>query len=142
MRATISHTLSARFVEINEPSVAEFEHQGVSVRIGARVRESHSFAIIVCSGSAEVPSAANEPQDAGDYFPFVSREGRLFDHESGARRAWIMIEPVLRDVGAVLRWRFGMFGDDPLWTSTDVVIEVDGEAIELSPMPAMAMGDD
>jgi len=134
VRATIRHTLSARFVEIDEPAVEEFERDGVLIRVDARVRESHSFATIICSGSIEIDRAAALP-DTGEYVPFLSRDGHFAQHEREARHAWSRIEPVLQHVGAVMRWRFGMFGDDPLWTSSDVVLEAHGEVVELTPMP-------
>jgi hypothetical protein len=34
-RVSVRHTLSARFVEIDDPSVEEFEHHGVAVRADA-----------------------------------------------------------------------------------------------------------
>ena len=49
---------------------------------------------------------------------------------------------MLTDVGAVLRWRFGMFGDDPLWISTEMVLEVDGHVVDLAPLPQAVFGDD
>jgi hypothetical protein len=142
VRATIRHILSARFVEIDKPSVEEFEHGVVFVRIDARVRESDSFATLVCSGSVEIDHADVEVRDTGQYLPFLSRHGQPDEHESDARKAWFKVEPVLNDVGAVLRWRFGMFGDDALWSSTEVVLEVHGEVVELIPMPSMVMGDE
>jgi hypothetical protein len=141
VRATITHTVSARFVEIDEPIVAEFERSGVLIRINASVRESHSFATVVCSGRAEIVGLADKPADGDDCPPFLSRDGGLARPDD-VRPAWFTIEPILRQVGAVLRWRFGMFGDDPLWTSTAIVIEVDGHPIELTPIPQAAMGDD
>lgn len=138
---TIRHTLSARFVEIDGASVEEFEHHGVAIRVDARVRESHSFATIVCTGSVEIDDAA-DLVDNGGYLPIFVRDGRSEESLPLVRRAWSQVEPVVQEVGAVLRWRFGMFGDDPLWTSTQVIVETHGEVIELEPMPEMMMGDD
>jgi hypothetical protein len=142
LRATVTHTLSARFVDIHQPSVAEFDRDGVSVRVDARVRETHSFATIVCSGAADITGAASESLLL-DAFPIIlSKEGDPLAHQAEVQLAWSVIEPVLRQVGAVLRWRFGIFGDDRLWNSTNVVIEIDGRVIELAPIPQAAMGDD
>jgi hypothetical protein len=35
-----------------------------------------------------------------------------------------------------------MFGDNPLWTSTEVIVETQGDLMELMPMPEVHMGDD
>lgn len=141
MKATIRHTLSARFVEIDDPAVEEFERDGVLIRVDARVRESQSFATIVCSGSIEI-DRADALQGPGEYVPFLSSDRRLDEHEREVRHAWSRVEPILQHVGAVLRWRFGMFGDDPLWTSTEVALEINGGVVELTPMPSAVMGDD
>ncbi len=140
-RTTIRHTLSTRFVEIDQPATEEFECGGVIVRVDARVRESTSFATIVCSGTVE-REAADASMDPGQYLPFLSSDGLPSAHTNEVHSAWSRIEPVLQHVGAVLRWRFGMFGDDPLWTSTDIVLQVNGEVDELTPIPQAAMGDD
>jgi hypothetical protein len=85
---------SAWFVEIDQPDVEEFERDGVLVRVDARVRESHSFAI-VCSGSVEI-DRVDALLDTGEYLAFQSSDGRLDEHEREVRHAWSRIEPVLQ----------------------------------------------
>jgi hypothetical protein len=141
-RATITHTLSIRFVEIAVPAIEEFEHDGVRVRIAAGVPEGRSFATVVCHGTVELgESTVSVSGSVGD-MRFIARSGPFGEHDTVAARAWERIEPVLTEVGAVLRWRFGMFGDDPLWTSTEMSLELDGHVVELEPMPKAVFGDD
>ena len=67
MKATITHTLSTRFVEIAEASVEESEHRGVRVRIEAGVADGNSFATVVCRGTVELNEPTVSASDAVGY---------------------------------------------------------------------------
>lgn len=143
MRVEVGHTLNARFVEIAQPCVEEFQHSGVLVRVETTMLRGRSFATVACSGSIEDPSAVADATHTSAYFPFVAMDGRLHQEEARIRRAWFAIEPVLHLVGTALRWRFGLFGDDPVFASTHITVELhDGNVVELTPMPSAVMGDD
>lgn len=141
-QATIIHTLSTRFVEIAVPTVEEFGHGEVRVRIAAGVSEGNSFATVECQGAVELAELTDSASEIVGDMPFMARDASFGKYDAVAARAWARIEPVLTEVGAVLRWRFGMFGDDPLWTSTKMFLELDGHAVELAPMPKAVFGDD
>jgi len=135
------HTLNTRFVEIDEPAIEKFERHGVEVTVDARVRESQSFATVICQGSIEIDPDA-EPQGAPGRLLFLPRDGGPDAHQREVIYTWFRVEPVLESVGGVLRWRFGMFGDDPVWTSTDLTLQSDGEVFEFASMPQATFGDD
>jgi hypothetical protein len=141
VRGTVMHTLNTRFVEIGEPAIEQFERHGVEVTVEARVREHQSFATIACHGSIEI-DPDEEPQVAPYPLRFLPHDGRPDTHRQEVIHTWSRVEPVLESVGGVLRWRFGMFGDDPLWTSTELILQSEGEVFEFAPMPQAVFGDD
>jgi hypothetical protein len=141
IRGTISHTLNTRAVEMAVPAVEEFELDGVRVRIQARVPEGRSFATVACSGTAELDTSRAGTATPVGGMPFVSRDAPFGEHGAAGARAWERIEPVLIEVGTVLRWRYGIFGDDALWTSTEMLLELNGRVVEFEPMPRTAFGD-
>ena len=53
VRGMVRHTLNARFVEIGEPAIEQFERHGVAVTVDARVREFQSSR----------PSSVTEPSN-------------------------------------------------------------------------------
>lgn len=137
----MTHTLSARFVEIEQPTVEAFECHGIAVTVDARIPQSKSFVSIVCTGSIEI-DPGDELTDTVDEPRFVSLENPSDTDRPEVSQIWSRIEPVLQTVGSVLRWRFGMFGDDPLWTTTELILESDRDVAEFAPMPQAAFGDD
>jgi len=97
----------------------------------------------VCSGAVDdpVPSAAVESSLAHQLL--VAADGRPLAEQKKIRTAWFYIETVLQRVGKTLRWRFGVFGDDSVFSSTrlDVALSDGAEVLELTPMPSAGMGD-
>ena len=143
MRVKVSHTLSARFVEIAKPSVEEFRDRGVLVRIEARVPGGHTFATVVCSGAVDDPSPPDQVESWSADLILVATDGRPLAEQEEIRSAWLTIETVLQRVGKTLRWRFGLFGDDSVFSSTHLDVDLrDGAVLELTPMRSAVMGDD
>jgi hypothetical protein len=143
MKVTVTHTLNARFVEIASPSLEEFRDGEVFVRIETSVPDGRSFATVVCAGTADHPGPSNEAESLLAPHLLVDATEQPLAEQKEIRSAWFMIERVLQRVGKTLRWRFGIFGDDSVFSSTRLDVDLgDGAVLELTPMASAVMGDD
>jgi hypothetical protein len=144
LTVAVNHTLSARFVEISAPVAEEFVHVDVRVRIEAHVEQGKAFATLTCNGTPESPAVAGSSSSRPSaWFPFMLFDPRVRNFEQVIRDAWDRVEPVLLHVGTVLRWRFGLFGDDMPFARTEIVVQLpDGDSVCIEPMPTTVMGDD
>ena len=143
MKVTVTHTLNARFVEIASPSLQEFRDGEVFVRIETSVPDRRSFATVVCAGTADHPGPSNEAESLLAPHLLVDANEQPLAEQKEIRSAWFMIERVLQRVGKTLRWRFGIFGDNSVFSSTRLDVDLgDGAVLELTPMASAVMGDD
>src|SRR6266516_3032725 len=58
VEVTVTHTLSAHFVEVAAPSTMQFDHGGVSVRVAAAINPDAAFATITCAGMSNMADDA------------------------------------------------------------------------------------
>lgn len=140
----MTHALSARFVEIAEPSLEEFRDGGVLVRIEARVPDGGSFATVVCSGAVDDPAPSAEVETWMAYQLLVATAGLPIAQQRQIHEGWLIVETVLQRVGKALRWRFSLVGDDTVFSSTQLDVDLhDGAALTLTPLLRSAVaGDD
>lgn len=146
MRVTVTHTLNAHFVEIAAPSTAKFEHEGVAVTVTTAIRPDGAFGTITCTGAVDIDEV--ELPDSGGWTASSSGLFMLPDHQdqrytTTIAAAHLKVEATLSQVGAVLRWRFGLSGYDAVFKDTAVEAKLaDGRPLDLHLLPQMAMGDD
>jgi hypothetical protein len=148
MRVTVTHILNAHFVEVANPSTAQFEHEGVSVTVTAVTKPDGAFATITCAGAADVDDEI-EPSDGNGLTGLSPASLCLLPGKDDQRYATAVAaghrkaEGVLNQVGAVLRWRFGLSGHDAVFKDTAVKAQLaDGQPLDLYLVPQVTMGDE
>jgi hypothetical protein len=148
VEVTVTHTLSAHFVEVAVPSTVHFEHDGVSVRVAAAINPDAAFATITCAGTSDIADGA-QLSDAGGAIGVLSDALIMLPdphdqhYAPAVAAACHRIEDVLRYVASVLRWRFGVHGHDAVFKDTVVTaLLADGRPLGLQLVPRAAMGDD
>jgi hypothetical protein len=148
VEVTVTHTLNAHFVEVDAPSAVQFEQDAVSVTVTSAVKPDGVFASITCAGSTEVvderelhdAGSGNEISSAG---LFVLPDQRDQRYGAAVMFGFRKIEVFLSQVGAVLRWRFGLSGYDAVFKDTIVTAQLaNGRSLDLHLIPQAAMGDD
>lgn len=137
-RLTMTHTLSANAVELDAPSIEHFKHRDVEVEVVARVADDRTFATIICAGSVVIPPDP-PPRGAGE-IRYLAHENLSGEYQTAVNYASAAIEAALTDVGSVLRWRFGVFGADELWTNTELQLRIDGRIVEFIPVGRALLG--
>jgi hypothetical protein len=148
MEVTVTHTLNAHFVEITAPSTVQFEHGGVSVRVATTIKPDGTFATITCAGTTDMADNgqlidARGPMNAISTSIIMLTDANDRQYTPAIAAACHRIEKVLKQVGSVLRWRFGMHGPDAVFKDTAVTARLaDGRALDLYLVPQAAMGDD
>jgi hypothetical protein len=148
VKVTVRHTLNAHFVEVADPSTVQFEHEGVSVSVATSTKPDGVFATITCVGTADVADDEElhhtedeiGPSSAGVFIMTAPSDQHyataVASHSTGSRG-------VLKRVGSVLRWRFGLSGYNSVFKDTAVTAELaDGRPLHLELSPLAAMGDD
>jgi hypothetical protein len=150
VRLTIRGQLKARFVEA-EAAAREAFDDDVALVIEVVPRGEGAFADVFCSGTIDVRATGVQPRDG----PQISSHRRLagtpyllpdtvdarYDAAIGA--GYRTVERRLEQVGSLLRWRFGMYGDDEIFGSLRVhVIGSEQGDQELRALGEVAMGDD
>lgn len=147
MEVTVTHTLNAHFVEIDAPSAVQFEQEGVSVGVTSAIKPGNVFAVITCVGSTEVDEE-RELREAGSGGILSAGLLMLPDQRDQRYATAVAVgfhkaETVLRQVGAVLRWRFGLSGYDAVFKDTSVTAQLaSGRSLDLYLIPQAFMGDD
>jgi hypothetical protein len=144
----VRHTLNAHFVEAEVLSTVQFQHEAVSVIVATGTKSDSAFAVITCAGVTEVDED-EEPNAVGGGIAWTSSGLVMLSDKRDQRYAGAVaagfqkIESVLRQAGAVLRWRFGLSGYDPVFKDTSVTAQLaDGRPLDLHLIPQSAMGDD
>ena len=107
-----------------------------------------AFAAITCLGATEVDEEeklynSEDVMEASsaDLFVLSDQSDQLY--ATAVVAGFHKIEGVLRQVGAVLRWRFGLSGYDAVFKSTKVTAQLaNGRPLNLYMVPRAAMGDD
>lgn len=134
----MTHTLSASAVELDAPSIERFTHRDVEVEVVAHIAQARTFATITCTGTVAIPL---DPPPAGQgEIRYVAHHGGSDEYQAAVNYAAVAIEQALTDVGGVLRWRFGVFGADDLWASTEVQLRIDGRTVEFIPVAQALLG--
>lgn len=148
MEVAVEHTLNAHFVEVEATSAVQFEHESVSVSVATTPKPDGAFATITCLGATKVDEE-RELHNGGNEMG-ISPAG-LFVLQDQADQRYVRavvvgfqkIEDVLRNVGTVLRWRFGLSGYDAVFKDTKVTAQLaNGRPLNLYMVPQAAMGDD
>lgn len=149
MKVTVRHTLNAHFVEVAAPSTVQFEYGGVSVSVATTTKPDGVFATITCVGTSDVDDDEELHDTEGGIGPssaglIIMLDQRDQQYAKAVAAALHRIEGVLRRVGSVLRWRFGLSGYDSVFKDTAVTAQLaDGRPLHLEPiLRAAAMGDD
>jgi hypothetical protein len=146
MRVTVMCNLNAHFVELEASSTAQFEHEGVAVTVMMATKPGNSFGTITCIGTVDVDEAKLPDSDGGMdssawVFMLPNQQDQRYAIAIAAARD--KAEGVLRQVGAVLRWRFSLSGYDAVFKDTTVLAKLaNGQSLDLQLSPQMAMGDD
>lgn len=148
MEVAVRQTLNAHFVEVDAPSTVQFQHEAVSVSVMATTEPDHAFAAITCVGITDVDDD-EELDDPGAGIAWTSSglvtlsDRRDQRYATAVAAGFGKIDSTLRQVGAVLRWRFGLSGYDPVFKDTSVTARLaNGRPLDLSLVPQSAMGDD
>jgi hypothetical protein len=148
MEVIVTHTLNAHFVEIAAPSTVEFDQSGVSVRVATTIKTDGTFATITCAGTTDMAEDGQLTDAAGPLYAMSASiimltEANDRQYTPAIAAACHRIENVLKRVGSVLRWRFGVHGPDAVFKDTAVSARLaDGRALDLYLVPQAAMGDD
>jgi hypothetical protein len=148
VEVTVRHTLNAHFVEVEAPSAVQFQREEVSVSVATTTKPDGAFAVITCVGVTDIDDDG-ELSGTGGGIAWTS-SGLVMLSDQGDQRyaravaaGFQKIESVLKQVGAVLRWRFGLSGYDPVFRDTTVTAQLaNGLPIDLYLVPQSAMGDD
>lgn len=146
MRFTVTHTLNAHFVEVAAPSTAQFEREGVAVTVTTATKPDGVFGTITCTGAVdidevELPGSDGWTASSAGLFMLPDQRDQRYTMTIAA--AYHKAEEALSQVGAVLRWRFGLSGYDAVFKDTAVEAKLaDGRPLDLHLIPQMAMGDD
>jgi hypothetical protein len=148
VEVAVRHALNAHFVEVEVPSTVQFQHEEVSVSVATTVKPDGAFGAITCVGVTNIDDDG-ELNDTGGGIAWTS-SGLVMLSDQGDQRyaravaaGFQKIESVLKKVGAVLRWRFGLSGYDPVFRDTTVTAQLaNGRPIDLYLVPQSAMGDD
>lgn len=148
MEVTVRHTLNAHFVEVEAPSTVQFQHEVVSVSVAATAKPDDVFAAITCVGVTNVDDD-EELDDPGAGIAWTSSglvmlsDQRDQGYATAVAAGFGKVDSALRQVGAVLRWRFGLSGYDPVFKDTNVTAQLaNGRPLDLYLVPQSAMGDD
>ena len=148
MEVIVKHMLNAHFVETESLSTVQFQHEAVSVIVATDTKPDGAFAAITCTGATDVDED-EKLNDTGGGIAWTSSGLVMLSGERDQRYAGAIaagfqkIESVLRHAGAVLRWRFGLSGCDPVFKDTSVTAQLaDGRPLDLHLVPQSAMGDD
>lgn len=151
MEVTVRHTLNAHFVEVETPSTVQFQHEEVSVSVATTVKPDGAFAAITCVGVTNIDDDGELNYTRGGIAWTSSglvmlsdqRDQRDQRYARAVAAGFQKIERVLKQVGTVLRWRFGLSGYDPVFKDTTVSAQLaDGRPLDLYLVPQSAMGDD
>jgi hypothetical protein len=148
VKVTVTHSLSAHFVEVAAPSSVQFDHGGISVRVAAAISPDAAFATITCAGTSDIADDAQLSDATGTIGvlsnALIMLPGPHDQHYAPAvAAACHRIEDVLMHVGTVLRWRFGLHGHDVVFKETAVTARLaDGRPLTLHLVPQAAMGDE
>lgn len=145
MKVTVTHAMNAHFVEVATPSTIRFGHHGVSVSVSTATNPDGVFSTITCAGALDVDEEDTHDPPVGpssvDRFLLVDQHDQQYTAIVAV--AFQRIESVLRQVGSVLRWRFGLSGYDAVFKDTAVTAQLaDGQPLHLELIPLAAMGDD
>lgn len=148
MKVTVEHTLNAHFVEAEVPSTVQFEHESVSISVATASKPDGAFATITCVGAADVDDEGELHNGEGEVE--ISSAGLFVLQDQGDQRyvtavveGFQKIEGALRQVGSVLRWRFGLPGYDAVFKGTKVTAHLaNGRPLNLYMVPQAAVGDD
>jgi len=148
VEVTVRHTLNAHFVEAEAPSTVQFQHEAVSVSVATTSTPDGAFAAITCIGVTHIDDD-EELNDTGGGIAWTSSGLVMLSDQRDQRYARAVvagfqkIERVLKQVGTVLRWRFGLSGYDPVFKDTTVTAQLaNGRSLDLHLVPQSAMGDD
>jgi len=125
-----------------------FEQETVFVRVDSATKSGDAFAAITCFGSTEI----DDEWEAGDAESgieslsaglFMLPDQRDQQYTTAVAAGFHKVEVVLRQVGAVLRWRFGLSGYDAVFKDTAVTAQLaSGRSLHLYLIPRAVMGDD
>jgi hypothetical protein len=148
VEVTVEHSLNAHFVEAEAPSTVQFGYESVSVSIATTAKPDGAFAAITCLGATEVDDE-EKVYNSEAMMEVSSTELFVLSDQGDQRYATAVvagfqkIEGVLRQVGTVLRWRFGLSGYDAVFKSTKVTAQLaNGRPLNLYMVPRAAMSDD
>jgi hypothetical protein len=147
MRVTVTHTLNAHFVEVADPSTAQFEHEGVAVTVTTATKPDGAFGTITCTGAVDVDDDLELPDPDGwmdsSAGVFILPNQQDQRYAMAVATAFRKADDALSQVGAVLRWRFALSGYDAVFKDTAVEAQLaNGRALDLHLSPRAAMGDD
>jgi hypothetical protein len=155
VKVTVTHTLNAHFVEVAVASTVQFEHEGIFVTVATATKPDGAFATITCAGMSEVDDEQHDAErrtnPASDYLCIVPDQRDLFilpdqrdrHYAPAVAAVSLRIEGVLRQVGSILRWRFGLPGYDAVFKDTYITAElIDGRQLHLERVSQATMGDD
>jgi hypothetical protein len=126
----------------------QFQHEAVSVSVAAAAKPDGVFAAITCVGVTNVDDdeELDDPGAGMAWTPsglVMLSDQRDQGYATAVAAGFGKIDSALRHVGAVLRWRFGLSGYDPVFRDTNVTAQLaNGRPLDLYLVPQSAMGDD